>query len=180
MIRTVHFDEMRQILDDKQNLKSVILERVVEQMASEELYDDEYDDTYDDHAVGCEEPDAHNGDSEFRRPFVVPRILQPNDRQSDEEEEEEEVPVDKKLADQFVPNPAELREAAEQRRLSQRGFNRGGRGPAQGPPRDVVGAPRGQGQDKDTLIARRQKNENKSRGANHNRRSQADWKRRAF
>ena len=33
--RTVHFDEMREVLDDKPNLKSVILERVVEQMASE-------------------------------------------------------------------------------------------------------------------------------------------------
>lgn len=35
VFRTVHFDELREVLDDKQNLKSVILERVDEQIAAE-------------------------------------------------------------------------------------------------------------------------------------------------
>ena len=43
-----------------------------------------------------------------------------------------------------------------------------------------LGGPRGQGQDKDTIIARRNKTENKTRGANHNRRYMADRKRREF
>lgn len=33
--RTVHFDEMREILNDKQDMKNVILERVNEQIAAE-------------------------------------------------------------------------------------------------------------------------------------------------
>lgn len=43
-----------------------------------------------------------------------------------------------------------------------------------------IGAPKGQGQEKDTIAARRHKGENKSRGANHNRRFMADRKRREF
>ena len=35
--RTVHFDEMREVLNDKQSLKDVILERVNEQMAADEV-----------------------------------------------------------------------------------------------------------------------------------------------
>lgn len=35
IIRTVHFDEMREILNDKQDMKNVILERVNEQIAAE-------------------------------------------------------------------------------------------------------------------------------------------------
>ena len=34
-LRTVHFDEMREVLDDKQNLKSLILEKVDNLLASE-------------------------------------------------------------------------------------------------------------------------------------------------
>ena len=43
-----------------------------------------------------------------------------------------------------------------------------------------IGGPRGQGQDKETIQARRNKTENKTRGANHNRRYMADRKRREF
>lgn len=44
----------------------------------------------------------------------------------------------------------------------------------------LLGAPRGQGQEKETIQARRHKMENKSRGSNHNRRYMADRKRREF
>lgn len=170
--KTVHFDEMRHILDDKENLKNVILECAVGQSNSE--YDDEYDDTYDDRILGNEEPDADD-----RRSFVVPRILRTKEDRADdlEEEDEEEEPTERQR-DCFVANPAELREQAEQRRLSKGGGHGANRPTSR--PRDVVGSARGQGQDKDTLMARRQKNENKSRGANHNRRFQADRKRREF
>lgn len=36
--RTVHFDEMREILNDKQDMKNVILERVNEQIAAEVFF----------------------------------------------------------------------------------------------------------------------------------------------
>uniref|UniRef100_A0A8C6SJT9 Uncharacterized protein n=1 Tax=Neogobius melanostomus TaxID=47308 RepID=A0A8C6SJT9_9GOBI len=44
------------------------------------------------------------------------------------------------------------------------------------PSRHVVGQPKGQGQNLDTVLDRRRKESNKSRGANHNRRSLADRK----
>lgn len=100
-------------------------------------YEDEYDDTYDSQAVGSEEPDAHNEDE--LRPFVVPRVLQKNeDYDVDEEGDGEEIPQKSadRPRDQFVANPAELRELAEQRRLNRRGYRRPGPTPAQ---RDVVG-----------------------------------------
>jgi len=173
--KTVQFDEMRAVLDtDKQNLKSLVLERMDELLASG--YEDEYDDTYDDHAVGCEEPDSSE--------FVVPRVLRSKaDDDDDEEEEEDDVEQERttKPRDEFVTDPALLREQAQQRwisRMSRRGHGRGPAAPQ--PRRDVVGAPRGQGQDKETVAARRHKAENKTRGANHNRRYMADRKRREF
>lgn len=91
-------------------------------------YDDEYDDTYDEHAVGSEEPDAHTGEDDRRRAFVVPRVLRPkgDDEDEEEEEEEDEGPTNERPRDQFVPNPAELREQAEQRRLARRGHRHPG------------------------------------------------------
>lgn len=100
-------------------------------------YEDEYDDTYDGHAVGCEEPDAHNGE------FVVPRVLRSKADDDDDEEEEEENEEEEntnKPRDEFVANPAVLREQAQQRwisRMSRRGHGRGPGGPP--PRRDVVG-----------------------------------------
>lgn len=43
--------------------------------------------------------------------------------------------------------------------------------------RNVVGKPKGQGQDKNVLISRDKKNTNKSSRANHNRKGGAQWKR---
>lgn len=65
----------------------------------------------------------------------------------------------------------EKREAAFRGRV----FKRGGKSSGSG---DVVGKPKGQGNDKDVLINRDKKNTNKSSRANHNRRSGAEWKRR--
>ncbi|XP_046441124.1 activating signal cointegrator 1 complex subunit 2-like [Daphnia pulex] len=173
--KTVHFNEMRELLNDKQDMKHIILDRVDEQLAAE--YEDEYDDTYDGHAVGSEEPDAHTGEDELRRSFVVPRILRPKMEEESEEEEENYNQTEEKPRDHFVTNPEEMRALAEQRRLSRRGNYRPGPAPSQ---RNVVGGPRGQGQEKETIVARRHKTENKTRGANHNRRYMADRKRREF
>ena len=92
-------------------------------------YDDEYDDTYDDNAIGQEEPDA--ADADRGRPFVLPRVLggghvrnvQQRDERDDESAEEEEEARKKK--DNFVRNPAEVRDERERKwRESNRG--RGG------------------------------------------------------
>uniref|UniRef100_A0A7N8YQP0 Activating signal cointegrator 1 complex subunit 2 n=1 Tax=Mastacembelus armatus TaxID=205130 RepID=A0A7N8YQP0_9TELE len=64
--------------------------------------------------------------------------------------------------DQFVQDPAVLREKAEARRAH---------------PSNVVGRPKGQGQATETLLDRRRKETNKSRVGNHNRRTMADRKR---
>ena len=91
-------------------------------------YDDEYDDTYDDNAIGQEEPDA--ADSDRGRGFVLPRVLggghvrnvQQKDERAGESADEEE---ERKKKEQFVRNPAEVREERERKwRESNRG--RGG------------------------------------------------------
>ncbi|PSN41849.1 hypothetical protein C0J52_16232 [Blattella germanica] len=141
------------------------------------MYDDEYDDTYDhlDVSVGEE------GDFE-RRPIVVPRILQTNEESSSEEQSDREGPVEPSKPpprDEFVQNPEELRAKAEQRR--QQHMQSRGRGWRSGPhppkQRDVVGRPKGQGQDKQVVINRDHKNVNKGARGNHNRRAGAQRKR---
>jgi activating signal cointegrator complex subunit 2 len=124
-------------------------------------YDDEYDDTYDDNAVGQEEPDAM--DSDERRPFVLPRALggghvaHVKEQEADVDEEEED---GGKKRDEFLRNPAQVREERERKwRESNRG--RGGRPPAN---KDLVGRAKGQGQDKSVLVNRARKNTNKSKG----------------
>ncbi|KAF0288704.1 Activating signal cointegrator 1 complex subunit 2 [Amphibalanus amphitrite] len=79
--------------------------------------------------------------------------------------------------DHFVQDPAEVRARQEARRQEQQQRRRGrGRGGHHGPPpnRDVVGAPRGQGQDKQVLQNRRRKNEQKSYPAPARRRPEAE------
>ncbi|KAJ4942433.1 hypothetical protein JOQ06_012299 [Pogonophryne albipinna] len=76
--------------------------------------------------------------------------------------------------DQFVQDPALLRERAEARRADmhqRKGFRPEPR------PNNVVGQPKGQGQKQETVVDRRKKEASKGRGANHNRRNMADRKR---
>ncbi|XP_078600965.1 activating signal cointegrator 1 complex subunit 2-like isoform X2 [Branchiostoma floridae x Branchiostoma japonicum] len=149
-------------------------------------YDDEYDDTYDTNDVG--EMDADSADEmirenkaveEYGREFVTPRVLAGNKgrrekEESDEEEDQEQGgPKDKK--DNFVQDPAALREKAAERaaykaqRQGKKGQNRN--------QQDVLkGQAKGQGQTKETAHSRRQKEKNKSSRANHNRRAMADRK----
>ncbi|KAF3851489.1 hypothetical protein F7725_013261 [Dissostichus mawsoni] len=137
-------------------------------------YDDEYDDTYDMGQVGANDTD---GDSLLsRRPFTVPQILRKGNKpEFVEEEEEEEEPLQNNVnRDQFVQDPALLRERAEARRADmhqRKGFRPEPR------PNNVVGQPKGQGQKQETVVDRRKKEASKGRGANHNRRNMADRKR---
>ncbi|XP_013875158.1 activating signal cointegrator 1 complex subunit 2 [Austrofundulus limnaeus] len=137
-------------------------------------YDDDYDDTYDVNQVGANDLD---GDSLLsRRPFTIPQVLRKGTKAEEEaesEEDEEEEVLPNVNRDQFVQDPALLRERAEARRaaMQQRKGVRPGRSS------DVVGRPKGQGQTSETAADRRKKESNKSRVANHNRRSMADRKR---
>lgn len=137
-------------------------------------YDDEYDDTYDMNQVGANDLD---GDSLLnRRPFTVPQVLRKANKAEDEEEDddEEEEPIQNNVnRDQFIQDPAVLRERAEARRAAMQ--QRKGFRPER--PSNVVGQPKGQGQSTETFLDRRKKEANKSRVGNHNRRTMADRKR---
>ncbi|XP_043203293.1 activating signal cointegrator 1 complex subunit 2-like [Amphibalanus amphitrite] len=126
-------------------------------------YEDEYDDTYDDVSTGQEEPkeeaEEDSGPVPLNQPLPSSRWRRPDP--AAEEDQETSGP----RRDHFVQDPAEVRARQEARRQEQQQRRRGrGRGGHHGPPpnRDVVGAPRGQGQDKQVLQNRRRKNEQKS------------------
>ncbi|XP_070690557.1 activating signal cointegrator 1 complex subunit 2 [Pempheris klunzingeri] len=182
-------ESVREMLNDKQHIEEqrtryqayeTVVDEVVigpgESAASLGLddYDDEYDDTYDMNQVGANDLD---GDSLLsRRPFTVPQILRkgnkPEEEEDGEDEEEETIPNNVNR-DQFVQDPAVLRERAEARRAAMQ--QRKGFRPER--PSNVVGQPKGRGQTLETFLDRRKKEANKSRTANHNRRSMADRKR---
>ncbi|XP_008415941.1 activating signal cointegrator 1 complex subunit 2 [Poecilia reticulata] len=183
-------ESAREMLDDKQHIaeqrarymtyETVVDEVAVEPGASADAdpydldYDDEYDDTYDMNQVGANDLD---GDSLLsRRPFTVPQVLRKGTKPGEEEQEDDEdedVSQNPVNRDQFVQDPALLRERAEAKRAAmqqRRGFR-----PER--PSNVVGRPKGQGQTTETFLDRRKKEANKSRVSNHNRRSMADRKR---
>uniref|UniRef100_A0A8C7CFU1 Activating signal cointegrator 1 complex subunit 2 n=1 Tax=Oncorhynchus kisutch TaxID=8019 RepID=A0A8C7CFU1_ONCKI len=185
-------ESVRDLLNDKQHIAeqkeryltydTVVDEVIVtpsESGAIDNLndYDDEYDDTYDINQVGANDLD---GDSNLlnRRPFTIPQVLRQGGRpqmQEENIEEEEDEKEDAVKRDQFVQDPALLRERAEARRATMQ--HRKGYRPEPARERDVVGKPKGQGQSTETLLDRRKKEAHKSRGANHNRRAMSDRKR---
>jgi activating signal cointegrator complex subunit 2 len=126
-----------------------------------------------------------------RRPFVTPRVLAKRENYVVEEEySDEEKEEFKPNRDHFVQDPALLREQRAEQRAAKYGQPR-----PQGPPRgDVVGMldsmngwtaslttcllgkPKGQGQDSQTVQNRRKKDSNKASRGNHNRRAGAERK----
>uniref|UniRef100_A0A6Q2XUJ5 CUE domain-containing protein n=1 Tax=Esox lucius TaxID=8010 RepID=A0A6Q2XUJ5_ESOLU len=183
-------ESTRELLDNKQHIaelkeRYMAYETVVDEVvvtpgepgATYDLddYDDEYDDTYDINQVGANDLD---GDTDLlnRRPFTIPQVLRQGGKPTVlEEEEGEDEEEDEKVPDQFVQDPALLRERAEARRAAMQ--HRKGYRPEPARERDVVGKPKGQGQTTETLLDRRKKEAHKSRGANHNRRAMSDRKR---
>ena len=135
--------------------------------------DDEYDDTYDaEREFGADDGGTVEKPVTPVPPFAIERLNErkthgPKNWGEDDDEEDEDKP-----RDVFCDNPEDIRKRYEQRRGV--GGHRGGRGSE----RSVTGNPKGAGQDEATLRNRRKKEQNKSVAANHNRRSQADWKRR--
>ena len=82
--------------------------------------------------------------------------------EDDDEEEDDEEDTNRKNMN-FVRNPEEVRQEKERRRqekISRQGHKRA---PAHQPVKDVVGKPKGQGQDKQVLINRARKNANKGK-----------------
>lgn len=181
-------ESARELLNDKQHIAEqkgryqayeTVVDEVVIQPGEDPAayglddYDDEYDDTYDMNQVGANDLD---GESLLnRRPFTVPQVLRKGTKpEEEEEEEEEEEPIPNNVnRDQFVQDPALLRERAEARRAAMQ--QRKGYRPER--PSNVVGQPKGQGQTLETFLDRRKKEANKNRVANHNRRTMADRKR---
>uniref|UniRef100_A0A3Q4HLQ1 Activating signal cointegrator 1 complex subunit 2 n=1 Tax=Neolamprologus brichardi TaxID=32507 RepID=A0A3Q4HLQ1_NEOBR len=185
--QTLKGENVREMLNDKRHIaeqkaryhmyETVVDEVVVEPGESATAYelddyDDEYDDTYDMNQVGANDLD---GDSLLtRRPFTVPQVLRKGNKEDEEEEDEDDQEEDSAgNRDQFVQDPAVLRERAEARRAAMQ--QRKGFRPERSS--NVAGRPKGQGQTAETLLDRRKKETNKSRVANHNRRSMADRKR---
>ncbi|KAI5636567.1 hypothetical protein NE865_10683 [Phthorimaea operculella] len=143
------------------------------------MYSDEYDDSYD--AESAAPPADVTPDDDVRRPFVTPRVFASTARKDQEESEDDSEPEEvqpqpsssrNKL--DFCVNPEEVRARREAAFQARRG-----RGAHRPPPKtaNVVGKPKGQGQEKDVLISREKKEKNKSSRANHNRRGAAQWKR---
>ncbi|KAK6483380.1 activating signal cointegrator 1 complex subunit 2 isoform X2 [Huso huso] len=122
-----------------------------------EDYDDEYDDTYDGGQVGAN--DLDEGSELLARRWFKNKCVSLQDNAV--------------MRDQFVQDPAVLRERAEARRAAN--YNR--RGFKADTPGSAVGAAKGRGQSKETVQERRKKEANKSGRANHNRRAMADRKR---
>ncbi|XP_047107899.1 activating signal cointegrator 1 complex subunit 2 isoform X6 [Schistocerca piceifrons] len=200
--RKPKYKDVKELLDDKTLIKQyqstyAKLGLVEEDESQFNYYDDEYDDTCDDREISVPEV----GDDERfepkicqerllkrtlvqnmkspRRPLVIPRVLRTNeDVKSSEEESGSEGDTAAVPSDQFVPNPEELRAQAEHRRQMKL-QNRGRRHYSGAMPqsRDVVGRPKGQGQDKTVVVNRQNKNAHKSSYANHNRRAGAQRKR---
>uniref|UniRef100_A0A3B4AYT1 CUE domain-containing protein n=1 Tax=Periophthalmus magnuspinnatus TaxID=409849 RepID=A0A3B4AYT1_9GOBI len=146
-------NDKRHIEDQRKRYQSY--ETVVDEVSlepGESLdYEDEYDDTYDMNQVGANDLDQ---DSLLNITCIFINFQNNVQR------------------DQFVQDPAVLRERAEARRAAMQ--QRRGYRPER--PSHVVGQPKGQGQSQETVLDRRKKESNKSRGANHNRRSLADRK----
>ncbi|KAI4498078.1 hypothetical protein M0802_006902 [Mischocyttarus mexicanus] len=166
------YRNMNELLNDKSEVRKVS-DIYSKYSLVVDNYDDEYDDTYDSHDVrGTTQDDIAEA-----RAFTTPRVLlakEKNITESDENESESDNEnnsngVNNK--DNFVQNPADLRAKAEQQRQMRRG--RGKKSP-----NDVVGKPKGQGQEKQVTINRDKKNAHKATQANHNRRAGAQWKQR--
>lgn len=138
-------------------------------------YDDEYDDRIDEATV----PVRDHGTEDILKYNPNYEDAVSDTSYSEDEYDESGVPVQQhqstnsKGKANFCEDPAAVRARYEARRQAT------GRGRGRPLPRkqDVVGKPKGEGQEKNVVANRDKKNTNKSSRANHNRRSGAQWKR---
>lgn len=177
--------EVNSMLSKKYGYEKVYVE---DSGDGDELYDDEYDDTYDTINVGADDADSADELSQIR-PFTVPRVLKQRPEVEDNESEEssEESDKDAAMRDSFVPNPALIRQRAEERaqwknqRAQGQKSQSGGQAQSakQDKKYDVKGGPKGKGQAGEVLKNRAWKEKHKSSRANHNRKYFSDKKRMA-
>ncbi|XP_053682700.1 activating signal cointegrator 1 complex subunit 2 [Sabethes cyaneus] len=169
---------LKEMLDDKSHIQEM-KNRYQEYTNVCDEYDDEYDDSFD--AMADSESRAKVRLAPAMRNSLVDEF---EDDEEDEQESEEQPPssMGRKPLD-FCENPELVRQRYEERRQSKFHARHGGQGTATaaassgGPGKDVIGKPKGQGQDKSVLQNRKHKGENKSSRANHNRKQGATFKR---
>lgn len=173
-----------QLLDDKSDLAQLRSRYQQYTLVSEgESSNDEYNDEYDDSYEALLESETRVVKSKQ----LKAGLANVEDVSGDESEDEQENAEEKSNVDaksdrnkrlNFCENPEDIRARYEARRQAKWGNrNLGGNLDNNFKPRDVVGAPKGQGQDKDTLRNRDKKEKNKSLRANHNRKMGAAFKR---
>lgn len=174
------------ILEDKSErdkLKSFIYERyssVNDEAYETAVYDDEYDDTYDESQVGADDADSADELLSKFGFFAKPKTFGKTSESDvstdyDDDDDNDDKPADeneKRSRDQFIEDPAVLRERAAERRASQQARKTN----QPRPPKNVTGKPKGQGQESKVLQARRAKEKHKGSRANHNRKALADRK----
>ncbi|VEN63810.1 unnamed protein product [Callosobruchus maculatus] len=176
------YDDALKLLNDKKDMeriKTFVLDGI--QYSNDYLYDDEYDDRDFEH-VPMKVADNPIEEGEPSLPTFNPNreeLASDTSYTSEDEYDDQGKPVNKDTAAagdnrskmNFCEDPAVLRERREQRFRSKH--------PPKNPQQkaNVVGKPKGQGQDKNTQKARDKKETNKSSRANHNRKSGASWKR---
>ncbi|EFA08000.1 activating signal cointegrator 1 complex subunit 2 [Tribolium castaneum] len=169
------YDDALKLLNDKKDIKEIktyILDGI--QYTNE--FDD-YDDEYDDRADEATVPVPDHGSEDILKFNPNYEDVVSDTSYSEDEYDDEGKPVGASerphnKAD-FCEDPAVIRARREARFRSQ------GKGqpPRPKPKSDVVGKPKGQGQEKNVLQNRHKKSVNKSSRANHNRKSGAQWKR---
>ncbi|XP_053949025.1 activating signal cointegrator 1 complex subunit 2 [Anastrepha ludens] len=173
-----------QLLDDKSDLAQIKSRYQAYSLVSEgESSNDEYEDEYDDSYEALLESETRVVKSkQFKAGLANVEDF------SDDESEDDDAATDDKTKSEtqsghnkqlnFCENPEDVRARYEARRQAKWGNrNQGGATDYNNKARHVVGAPKGQGQDKDTLRNRDKKEKNKSMRANHNRKAGASFKR---
>ncbi|CAH1966346.1 unnamed protein product [Acanthoscelides obtectus] len=175
------YDDALKLLNDKKDMERIkiwVLDGI--QYSNDYIYDDEYDDRDFDH-VPMKVADNPIDEGEPSLPTFNPNrgeLASDTSYSSDEEYDDQGKHVDNKAAPKdnssklnFCEDPAVIRERREQRYRSKH--------PPKNPQQkaNVVGKPKGHGQDKNVQKARDKKETQKSSKANHNRKSGASWKR---
>lgn len=158
------YKDAMQLLNDKEGIKGIRDLIVIKSMTEETSDEDEFDDRF--LGDGPVPPDD-NEERVLRHLKGGMKNMTVVSDPSDESDEEDGGEASARKPGAFCEDPALIRARREAQR----------RGGGRGRGFDVVGKPKGQGQEKDVLHNRDKKNVQKSSRANHNRKRGAQWKR---
>lgn len=159
---------LSQMLDDKSHMNNVRHRYEEYSLITDDIdendpeYNDEYDDSYE---------ALLEGEIKTKKTEAMKQVIE-NVGEESESEEDERPPANKM---NFCENPEAIRARYEANRAAKMANKKNYRPPPI--PKDVVGKPKGQGQDKDVKVNRHKNDVNKSSRANHNRKSGSTWKR---